>query len=159
MRYTVREKFFHIGEDNTINREDGTPAFRVDGKALTLRNRMDIYDMQGNHVGGVQRKLMSMMPQYEIELPDGQTAVLHRKMSFMKQKWVLTAGDQELDVTGNFTAHQFTIARNGDPIATVSKAWVSMTSTYGVDIKDGENDVLILGAVLGLEADADSGKH
>ncbi|MFN2582334.1 MAG: LURP-one-related/scramblase family protein [Candidatus Dormibacteria bacterium] len=156
MRYAVQEKFFAAGEDNTINREDGSPAYRVDGKALSLRNRMDIYDMQGNHVGSVQRKLMSMQPQYEIELPDGQRAVLHKKISFLKQKWILTVGSDELDLTGNLLSHDFAIARNGETIATISKAWVSWTSTYGVDVRDGENDLLILGAVLGLEAEQDA---
>jgi len=159
MRYLVREKFFRIGEDNTINHDDGTPAFRVDGKALTLRNRMDIYDMQNNHLGGVQRKLVSMLPQYEIELPSGESAVLHRKMSFLKQRWLLTAGDDTIELNGNLVAHNFTFTRNGSTIATVSKKWVSLTSTYGVDIVDGENDLLILSAVLGLEASQDSDKN
>ncbi|MBV8301776.1 MAG: LURP-one-related family protein [Candidatus Dormibacteraeota bacterium] len=159
MRYVVREKFFRLGEDNTITHEDGTPAYRVDGRALTLRNHMDIYDMQGSPVGAVQRKLVSMLPQFEITLQDGSMAVLHKQLSFLHQRWTLTAGSDAIDLDGNVLQHNYSFTRNGAQLASVSKAWVALTDTYGVDIADGENDVLILGAVLGLEADQDSEQH
>ena len=153
MRYIVRQKFFALGEDNTIDRDDGTPAYRVDGKALSLRNRMDIYDMQGHHVGAVHRKLVSMLPRYEIELDGGAGAVLQREMSLMHPRWELVAGNESLQLTGNLLQHDFTFTRGGTPVATVSRAWVTLTSTYGVEVQDGENDLLFLAAVLALEAD------
>ena len=36
-------------------------------------------------------------------------------------------------------------------VATVSKAWMTIRDTYGIDISDGENDLLILAAVLALD--------
>ena len=159
MRYIVRENFFRLGEDNTITHDDGTPAFRVDGRALSLRNHMDIYDLQGEPVGAVQRKLVSMLPQYEITLQDGTNAVLHKQLSFLHQRWTLTSGSDTIELDGNVMQHNYTFARNGTPLASVSKAWVALTDTYGVDITDGENDVLILGAVLGLEADQNDEQH
>jgi uncharacterized protein YxjI len=40
-------------------------------------------------------------------------------------------------------------------VATVSKAWISLTDTYGVDIAPGENDLLILATFLALDLTAD----
>jgi uncharacterized protein YxjI len=36
-------------------------------------------------------------------------------------------------------------------VATVSKRWLSLTDTYGVDIASGEDDLLILTSVLALD--------
>ena len=51
--------------------------------------------------------------------------------------------------------HDFIITENGQTVATVSKAWISLADSYGVDIVDGQNDLLILCSVLALEAEQD----
>ena len=40
MRYMIREKFFRIGEDSTIMNEVGQPIMQVDGKVLSLHDRL-----------------------------------------------------------------------------------------------------------------------
>ena len=42
------------------------------------------------------------------------------------------------------TDHEYVFRRGETPVATVSKQWFSWTDTYGVDINDGEDDVLLL---------------
>src|SRR5579884_3613888 len=107
MRYLVREKFFAVGEDNDITDENGQPVFRVDGKALSLRNLMTVYDMSGNQVAQVHRKLVSAMPQYEVDLAGAGTAVVHRRLSNpFRPKWTIElAGQPEMEMQGNFTGH------------------------------------------------------
>ena len=60
-------------------------------------------------------------------------------------------GPDDLEMTGNLFEHEFTIARGGQPVATVSKRWFSLRDTYGVDIAPGANDLLILASVLALD--------
>ena len=150
----MREKFFRLGEDNDISDESGNPVFRVDGKALSLRDLMVVQDLQGIEVARVHRKLTSMLPQYEIDLAGQETAVLHRKLSVLKPVWSLSVpGQEEIQLEGNLLQHEFTVQRGGAVVATVSRAWVSLSATYGVDVAPGENDLLVLGVVLALEAD------
>jgi uncharacterized protein YxjI len=154
VRYLVREKFFRLGADNDISDESGNPVFRVDGKALSLRDLMVVQDLQGIEVARVHRKLASMLPQYEIDLAGQETAVLHRKLSMLKPVWSLSVpGQEEMQLEGNLLQHEFTVQRGGAVVATVSRAWVSLSATYGVDVAPGENDLLVLGVVLALEAD------
>ncbi len=40
--------------------------------------------------------------------------------------------------------HEYTIERDGDKIAEVSKRWFRVRDTYGVEVVPDENDVLIL---------------
>ncbi|MBV8195968.1 MAG: LURP-one-related family protein [Candidatus Dormibacteraeota bacterium] len=160
MRYTIREKFFRVGEDNDINDESGAPVYRVDGKALSLRNLMLVSDMQGNEVARVHRKLVSMLPRYEIDLAGVGTAVLHRKFSVLHQTWSLTVpGQDDMQLSGNLLQHDFTVQRGPAVVATVSRAWVSLTATYGVDVAPGENDLLVLCVVLALEAEEQQERH
>jgi uncharacterized protein YxjI len=43
-------------------------------------------------------------------------------------------------------------------LATVSKRWVALTDTYGVDTAEGEDDILILAVVLAIDLTEDSEK-
>src|SRR5207302_27804 len=60
-------------------------------------------------------------------------------------------GPQDLRVTGSLLEHEYTIARADQVVATVSKRWISLTETYGVEIAPGEDDLLLLAAVLALD--------
>jgi uncharacterized protein YxjI len=45
----------------------------------------------------------------------------------------------------------YTARRGGTVVATVSKAYLTMRDTYAVDIAPGEDELLILTAVLALD--------
>jgi uncharacterized protein YxjI len=161
MRYQVRERLFRLGEDNDILNEAGEPVYQVDGKVLSLHGLMVVNDASGNEVGQVSRKLVSLLATYEISLAGGANAEVHQRFSNpLHPKWTISvAGGPEMEMTGNFVGHDFTFTENGQTVATVSKAWISLADSYGVDIVDGQNDLLILCSVLALEAEQDRSRH
>jgi uncharacterized protein YxjI len=60
-------------------------------------------------------------------------------------------GPDDLAIRGSLLDHDYTVRRGDQLVATVSKAWISLTDTYGVDIAAGENDLLILTSILALD--------
>jgi uncharacterized protein YxjI len=157
MRYQVREKIFRLGEDNDILNDAGQPVLKVDGKVLTLRGLMLVTDLAGTEVAQVSRKLVALLATYEITLAAGGGAEVHQRFTGpFHPKWnISVAGGVEMEMGGNFAGHDFTFTENGQTIATVSKAWISLADSYGVDIVEGQNDLLILCCVLALEAEQD----
>jgi uncharacterized protein YxjI len=157
VRYQVREKLFRLGEDNDILDEAGQPVYQVDGKVFSLQGLMLVNDLSGNEVGRVSRKLMALLATYDITLTGGVNAEVHQRFSGpFHPKWTISvAGGSDLEMTGNFGGHDFLLTDNGQTVATVSKAWISLADSYGVDIVDGQNDLLILCSVLALESEQD----
>ena len=155
MKYQVREKIFRLGEDNDILNEAGQPVLQVDGKVFSLRGVMIVNDLAGNEVGQVSRKLVSLLATYDISLTGGVSAEVHQRFSGpFHPKWTISVtGGADMEMTGNFAGHDFILTENGQTVATVSKAWISLADSYGVDIVDGQNDLLILCSVLALEAE------
>jgi uncharacterized protein YxjI len=161
MRYQVREKLFRLGEDNDILNDAGQPVLQVDGKVFSIHGLMLVNDLTGAEVGRVSRKLVSWRPTYEIALTSGVTAELHQRFTGpFHPKWNFSvSGGEEMEMSGNFTGHDFILTVNGQTVATVSKAWISLADSYGVDIVEGQNDLLILCGVLALEAEQDRAEH
>jgi uncharacterized protein YxjI len=151
--YAIKERFLDVGDDFDITDDQGRKVFRVDGKVLTVRNRLVIEDTAGREVASVHRHLVAVRPTYEVTI-GGQKAAEVRKALFtpFREKFTIDVpGPDDLTMKGNLFDHEFTVERGGREVASVSKKWFSIRDTYGVDIADGENHLLILASVLALE--------
>jgi uncharacterized protein YxjI len=151
--YLIRERFFRLGDDSEITDESGQPVLHVDGKVLSLRNRLVIRDPAGREVASVHRHLIALRPTYEVTIGGEKAAeVRSRFFTPFREKFTIDVpGPDDLELKGNLFDHEFTVRRGGDTVATVSKRWFSFRDTYAVDVARGENDLLILASVLALD--------
>lgn len=151
--YLIRERLFAIGQDSDITDEKGRPVLRVDGKALTLRERLVLRDPDGRDVAEVRRKLVATRPTYEVSIGGERAARIRKKLftPFVDRYTIDIPGPDDLELAGDLFEHEFTVRRGGAVVATVSKAYFTMRDTYAVDIDPGEDDLLILASVLALD--------
>src|SRR4051812_39808739 len=158
--YVIRERFFSIGDDFDITDDDGRVAYHVDGKVFSLRNRLVIEDPHGQEVAAVERHLVALRPTYAVTV-EGEKAADVRKHFFtpFRDRFTIDIpGPGDLEVTGDLLDHEFSVERDGELVARVSKRWFSLRDTYGVDIAPGEDDLLVLASVLAVELALDREK-
>ena len=151
--YLIRERFFGLGEDSDITDEQGRPVLHVDGKVLSLHDRLVIRDPAGREVAQVRRKLVAMRPTYEISVGGEEAAKVRKHLftPFRDRFTIDVPGPDDLEMIGDLLDHEFTIQRGDRTVATVSKRWLSLRDTYAVDVAPGEDDLLILASVLALD--------
>ena len=58
---------------------------------------------------------------------------------------------EDLKARGNFTDHEYEIKRDGDVVATISKKWFRVRDTYGVEIRQGEDEPLLLAVTVAID--------
>ncbi len=153
MRYVIRERLFRLGEDSDITDEQGRPVYHVDGKVLSLRNTLIVRDLAGAEVAKVERQLIALRPTYHITRQGEEVAEVRKKLfsPFVDRFTIDIPGPHDLQMTGSLFEHEYAITRDDQLVATVSKRWLSLTETYGLDIAPGEDDLLILASVLALD--------
>jgi uncharacterized protein YxjI len=151
--YLIRERFFRLGEDSDITDEHGDPVLQVDGKVLTLHDRLVLRDPAGREVAQVHRKLVALRPTYQISAGGQEVAELRKHFftPFRDRFTIDIPGPDDLEMTGDLFDHEYTIRRGDQTVATVSKRWFSVRDTYAVDVAPGEDDLLILASVLALD--------
>jgi uncharacterized protein YxjI len=156
--YVIRERLFRLGEDSDITDEAGQPVLYVDGKVLSLHNRLILRDPAGCEAGQVHRKLAALRPAYEINIGDKDVAEVRKHLftPFGERFTIDVHGAGDMEIKGDLLDHEFTIQRDGQTVATVSKRWLSMTASYAVQVTPGEDDVLILASVLALDLAIDA---
>ena len=60
-------------------------------------------------------------------------------------------GPDDLEAKGNFIDHEYSFERGGRQVARVSKKWFSFSDTYGIEIDDREDDVLVLASAVVID--------
>jgi uncharacterized protein YxjI len=151
--YLIRERFFRLGEDSDITDDQGRPVLHVDGRLLSLHDRLVLRDPDGREVAQVHRKLVALRPTYRITVGGEEAAEVRKHFftPFGDRFTIDVPGPDDLEMQGDLFDHEFTIQRGGRTVATVSKRWFSMRDTYAVDVAEGEDDLLILASVLALD--------
>ena len=160
-RYQMRQKVLAIGDDFWIENERGERVFRVDGKALRVRNTLDFEDAQGTKLCRIQTRALRVRDSMEIEDPDGgRLALVHKALvSPLRERWkVDLPGDAEWKVQGHIADHEYEIEADGNKIAEVSKKWFRVRDTYGVEVLPGQDPALVLAVTVAVDSMAHPGK-
>ncbi|GAB2570305.1 hypothetical protein Aab01nite_06260 [Paractinoplanes abujensis] len=151
--YVIREKFFSVGDDFDVLDEHGTKVFHVDGKVLSVRDKVVIEDPSGQEVATLHRHLVALRPTYEIRIGGEKAAEVRKKLftPFREKFTIDVPGPDDLEMKGNLLDHEYVIERGGEEVAAVSKRWLTIRDTYAVQIAAGIEPLLIIGAVLALD--------
>ncbi len=162
MRYQIKEKLLCLGDDFRIKDETGRDVFLVDGKAFTLlREKLSFQDMEGRELAFIRERVLSLRKSYEIHR-DGQLAAVVKKdlFNFLRCHFTVDVpGPDDLEATGSFLDREYTFKRGGRKVASVSRKWFSFSDSYGVDIAEGEDDVLILASTVVIDQICHDGKE
>jgi uncharacterized protein YxjI len=155
--YRMREKLASIGDDYWIENERGERVFKVNGKALRIRETLIFEDANGDELLKIQERKLRVRDTMDIEDPDGHTVATVKKamISPLRDRWSVDVSDgPDLDVTGNIVDHEYTIEDDGTPVAEVSKRWFRVADTYGVEVRPGQDPALILAVTAVLDSTA-----
>jgi uncharacterized protein YxjI len=154
MTYVMKQKLWSLGADFTIKDAAGQDRFFVDGRALSIGDKLSFQDMAGHELAFIRQKLLAWGPTYELERNGQLVAVVKQKLwTLFRNRFTVDVdadgpSPTDLEVQGDFWDHEYTFTRAGQVVATVSKRYFSWTDTYGVDIAPGEDDILILACTV-----------
>jgi uncharacterized protein YxjI len=153
MRYMMKQKLFSWGDDFYIKDESGQDRFFVDGKVFTLGHRLSFQDLAGNELCFIKQVVFSFGQNYEIYKGGQLWATVKKELfTFFRASFdIEESGAADLEAEGDFTGHQYAFTRGGRQVAEVSMEYFSIADTYGVDIVQAEEDVLILACTVVID--------
>ena len=153
LRFQMRQRMFTIGDDYWIEDGSGAKAFKVDGKAMRIRDTWELVDREGRTVATIKEKKLSIRDKIRIELPGGREANVKKALVGFRDRFQVDVdGGPDLKVHGNIVDHEYEIERDGEKIAEVSKKWFRLRDTYGVEVRDPLETVLVLAVTVAVDA-------
>ncbi|GGX93534.1 hypothetical protein GCM10010510_43510 [Streptomyces anandii JCM 4720] len=145
----MRDRILGIGDDYWIEDERGNKVFLVDGKAMRLRDTFELKDVQGRVLIDIHQKMLALRDTMVIERGGEALAKIRRKrLSLLRNHYRVTLVDgTELDVSGKILDREFAVEYDGELLAVISRRWLSVVETYGVDVVRDDADPALLIAV------------
>jgi uncharacterized protein YxjI len=149
MRFQVRDRLLGFGEDYWIEDDNGEKVYLVDGKAMRVRDTFELKDRQGRVLVDIRQKMFALRDTMVIERDDEPLATIRRKrLSLLRNHYRVTLVDgTELDVSGKIADREFAIEYDGELLAVVSRRWLHVRDTYGLDVVRDDADPALLIAV------------
>ncbi|AZS86101.1 LURP-one-related/scramblase family protein [Streptomyces griseoviridis] len=149
MRFLVRDRLLGIGDDYWIEDDHGNKVFLVDGKAMRLRDTFEVKDTRGRVLIDIHQKMFALRDTMVVERDGAALATIRRKrLSLLRNHYrVALADGSELDVSGKILDREFAIEFDGELLAVISRRWLHLRETYGIDVVRDDADPALLIAV------------
>ena len=153
MRYVMKQKFWALGDDFCIQDAEGRDVYYVDGRAFSWGDKLSFQDMERRELAFIRQRLLAWGPTYEIESQGRLMAIVKKKFfTLLRCRFTVDVpGPDDLEAQGSFLEREYNFTRHGREVAQVSKRWFAWTDTYGVDIAEGEDDLLILATTVVID--------
>lgn len=151
MRFILRRKILSLSDRFTIKDESGRSWFTVTSRFFPLVGKLRIDDMQGQEVIRIEQKLLSFLPQFTIYQAGEPVARVKKALTFLKPKFHVEGSAGSFEIQGNPFGMEHTISKDGAVIARLSKSWVSLTDSYGVEIDDAQDPAFILALAIVID--------
>jgi uncharacterized protein YxjI len=149
----MREKLLSIGDDYWIENDQGERAYKVNGKAVRVRQTFVLEDASGTEVARIQERKLSIRDKIAVERDDETIATVHKALVGIRDRFAIDIEHgAEMKAHGNVVDHEYEIERDGDTVATISKKWFRVRDAYGVDVAPGEDAALILAITVAIDS-------
>ena len=143
----MRQKLVSIGDDYWVEDDEGQRVYKINGKAMRVRDTLIFEDPDGHELFKIQEKKLRIRDTMEIEDGDGHSVATVKKalITPLRERFEVEVEDgEDLEVKGNIVDHEYKIERGGDKVAEVSKKWFRIADTYGVEVAQDQDPALIL---------------
>ena len=150
----MRQKLVSIGDDYWVEDDEGQRVYKINGKAMRVRDTLILEDPDGHELFKIQEKKLRIRDTMEIEDGSGHPVAKVKKalITPLRERFEVEVEDgEDLEVKGNIVDHEYKIERGGDKVAEVSKRWFRVRDTYGIEIAEGGDDALILAITVCID--------
>jgi uncharacterized protein YxjI len=151
VRYVIKQRAWTLRDSFSIRDESGKKVFRVKGRMVSVSDKLTLRSMAGEKLATIRQRVVSRIPRYRIRKGGKLLAqVRKRPLAVIKDRFKVNMkdGSPNLEIVGDLLDHEYRIRRQGKRVARVSKKWVSFTDSYGIQVDEGEDDILILACAI-----------
>ena len=149
MKLYIKQKVFSWGDKFTVKDGAGRDSYYVEGEIFSFGRKLHVYDMSGREVAFIKQEVWSWMPRYYVFCGDRQVAEIKKEFTFLFPKYNIEGLGWEIN--GSFMAHDYEITKNGYPIVSISKEWMTWGDSYELSISNPQDEIVALAVVLTID--------
>ena len=149
MRLLFKQRLFSWFDSYDIFDEEGNTVYTVKGE-LSWGHRLQIYDAQGEHLGTVQEKVLTLLPQFQLYLGDRLAGTITKEFTFFRPRFTLDCNGWTVD--GDLWEWDYQVMDGSRTVMSLQKQVWNWTDTYSMNIPQPKDALLCLMIVLAIDA-------
>lgn len=149
--YSLKQKLVSLGSNFTIRDAEGRALYEIRGEFPILYDKLAFRDTAGNELVSIEQKVVNWLGMYEIRRDGELLADVKRDfLAFFRRRrfTIKTGGTNDLEAIGDFFDLEYVVKRGDQDIARMTKQWLRLSDTWGLEIDDKEQDHVFLLAVM-----------
>ncbi len=156
--YIIDKKILALRDTFGLKTSQGELIGYIKKKMVSMGPQFWFEDLNGQHFGEIHGKILTIHHTYEIYNASGEKVGLVNKkiMKLFGTEWWLEAppGQEAARVQGNILNHDYFIQDTSKrPLAQVHKKWVSVRDSYCLELLDpGFDRLLALGFAIAMDS-------
>ena len=158
-KYKVKQDMLSLTGDYHITDDGDKEVFLVDAALISIRKSLVFKDAKGNEVCSIKEPMMTTADDLTVEDADGKTVATAKRKGKKDPKYSVTfRKGPEIVVEGDVPGKDFKIIIEDETVADVNKSMFTVVDSYGVEVQHGEDDALVLAAVVALDILSSEGR-
>ena len=149
MKLYIKEKVFSWGDHFTVKDAEGQDKYLVRGEVFSWGRKLHVYDRFEREVAFIKQELFTWLPCYHVFVNGTEVAQVRKAFTWFVPKYHVSG--LNWDVNGHFLEHDYQITKNGLPIVTITKEWMTWGDTYELDIRNPADELIALAVVLTID--------
>ena len=149
MKLFIKEKVFSLSDKFFVMDEYGEEKYIVEGEIFSWGKKLHVYDRQGAEVAFIKQELFTFLPRFTVYAGGVEIAQVKREFSLFFPRYTIEGLGWEIE--GSFWEHDYQITRQGSPIVTIQKEWMTWGDSYMLDIANPADEIIALAVVLTID--------
>ena len=150
MKLLIKQRVFSWTDTYDVYDESGNVKYFVKAEFLTLGHRIHVYDVNGNEVGMIREKVMTLLPIFEIEINGVKLGRIEKQFTFFKPKYEIDFNGWRVE--GDFLGWDYDVYSGCSSVVHITKEWFHWGDTYVLDFVDAKDELMGLLVVIAIDA-------
>ncbi len=149
MKLMFKQRLFSWLDSYDVFDRDGSAVYTVKGE-LSWGHRLQIYDARGEHLGTVQEKVFTLLPQFQLYLGDQLAGTITKEFTFFRPRFTLDCNGWTVD--GDLWEWDYQVMDGSRTVMSLQKQVWNWTDTYSMNTPQPKDALLCLMIVLAIDA-------
>lgn len=147
--FYIKQKLISLTENFHVYDTQENPVYTIEGNFNPVRKTYTILDTEQQERALIERKLLSLLPKFEVQVENSYTFTVKKKLSLLKSRFTIEG--EGVEVRGNIFDMDFTVYHKNQEIGLVEKEWIALGDTYHIQVFDEAWEMIILTLVVAID--------
>lgn len=150
MRLLIKQRVFSWTDSYDIYDENGNQKYFVKAEFFALGHRLHVSDANGNEIGMVKQRLLTLLPAFDIEICGVTRGSIEKRFTMFRPKYDVDFMGWRVE--GDFLGWDYDVYSGCSPVIHISKQLLQWGDTYVIDIANPEDEIMGMLLVIAIDA-------